>query len=213
MRRSRGVQISKHLSQILRRRAPDFHIDIQPDGFCLLQQVLACPCLAALRTTQKDVEDIVTEDAKHRFELTDQRGNMMIRAVQGHSLKVVEDNQLLRQIDPDNLPDCCVHGTYWKHFESIKFHGLLAGGRKGRTYRNHVHFSSFHPGDRRVISGMRSDSQIAIWIDLQKAIDDGIPFYWSTNQVILSPGRDGVLPPQYFSYAQDLMTMQTLSLH
>jgi 2'-phosphotransferase len=39
-----------------------------------------------------------------------------------------------------------------------------------------------------VISGMRSDAQILIYIDLKKALAAGCPFYRSENGVILSEG-------------------------
>eukprot|EP00438_Fugacium_kawagutii_P023720 Skav228047 [mRNA] locus=scaffold1188:212826:213635:+ [translate_table: standard] len=208
----RELKISKTLSQILRHRALEFDIDVQPDGFCFLHQVLACPWLASLKTSQVDIEKIVAGNDKKRFELKGKDGQMMIRAVQGHSMKVVEDNHLLQNVDPENLPDCCVHGTYRKHFESIKKKGLLAGGRQGQTFRNHVHFSSFNPGDKRVISGMRYDCEIAIWIDLEKAVRDKVPFYLSANQVLLSPGIDGVIDKKYFTHARDLKTMEDLPL-
>ncbi|GCC16763.1 hypothetical protein chiPu_0021434, partial [Chiloscyllium punctatum] len=46
---------------------------------------------------------------------------------------------------------------------------------------------------------IRSNCELAIFIQLRKAIRDGIPFYLSTNRVILTPGNEnGVLPPKYF---------------
>lgn len=202
----REFKISKTLSQILRRRALESDIHVQPDGFCFLRQVLACLLLRRLNATQADIQRIVARDDKQRFAVMKKKKKIMIRAVQGHSMTLVEDKYLLQRVDPDNLPDCCVHGTYRKHFESIKKKGLLAGGHQGQTFRNHVHFSSFAPGDKRVISGMRYDCEIAIWIDLKRAIRDQIPFYLSANRVLLSPGVAGVIDTKYFTHACDLKT-------
>ena len=69
--------------------------------------------------------------------------------------------------------------------------GLLAGGLPGQGSRNHVHFAPCEPGDNRVISGMRSDCEVAIWLDLEKALQSGVPFFRAKNQVILSPGING----------------------
>ena len=211
---SRELKISKTLSQLLRHRALEFNIEVRPDGFCRLVEVLACPWLSDLKATQDDVERIVASNDKKRFELKQdvKVGQVMIRAVQGHSMKVVDDNHLLQNVDLNNLPDCCVHGTFRKHFESIKSKGLLAGGKQGQGFRNHVHFSSFEPGDERVISGMRYDCEIAIWIDLKKAVEDGVPFYISTNQVILSPGINGVIDRKYFTRARDLKVKEDLPI-
>ena len=45
------------------------------------------------------------------------------------------------------------------------------------------------PNDKRVVSGMRKDCEVAIWINLKAALEDGVPFYRSQNQVILTPGK------------------------
>jgi len=45
---------------------------------------------------------------------------------------------------------------------------------------------------------MRSDCDVAIYVDIAKAVGAGIKFYWSTNKVILTSGVNGVLSPDYF---------------
>ena len=45
---------------------------------------------------------------------------------------------------------------------------------------------------------MRQSCDIYITIDMFAAIKDGIDFYISTNNVILTEGINGVLPPKYF---------------
>lgn len=51
-------------------------------------------------------------------------------------------------------------------------------------------------------SGIRkgySRPDILIYLDIEKAIKDGIEFYVSKNGVILSPGnQDGIIEPKYF---------------
>lgn len=66
--------------------------------------------------------------------------------------------------------------------------------------RNHIHFSKGMPGDNGVISGMRQSCTVIIEIDMEKAMNNGIKFYKSKNDVILSPGEgeNGILKPQYF---------------
>jgi len=63
--------------------------------------------------------------------------------------------------------------------------------------RMHIHCAISEPNDK-VISGMRSSSQVMIYIDMEKAMNDGIKFYMSKNKVILTKGIDGVLEPKYF---------------
>lgn len=65
--------------------------------------------------------------------------------------------------------------------------------------RNHIHFAKGLPSDKTVLSGIRKDCQIFIYIDLAKALREGIKFFKSSNEVILSPGdENGVIDPKYF---------------
>ena len=211
----RHIEISKALTLIRRHKAVDLEINIRSDGYCALDDVLATCILEDLQVTRTDVESVVKKSKKRRFNVMDEDGTRYIRAANGHSLTEVEDCRLSsRQFslaDPD-LPDQCVHGTYRKCFDSIRQRGLIAGGDHRRHSRNHIHFSFLEPGDRRIISGMRHDCDLAIWVDLRKALQDGIPFYLSTNQVVLSPGRAGIIPIEYFTRARDLRSREDLPL-
>lgn len=85
-----------------------------------------------------------------------------------------------------------------------------------RMDRNHIHFA---PGGMctclaesylylraaklkgdKVISGMRGSAEILIYIDLARAMHDGIEFFISNNEVILTPGlgKRGIIPKEYF---------------
>ena len=166
-----------------------------------------------LGVSVSDVEDVVHLSDKQRFELRTEDGELLIRAVQGHSMHVVRDDQLLRslRVDDDELPDVCVHGTFKKHLSSILRVGLLAGGTRIGS-RNHVHFIPHEPGDGRVISGLRDGNQVAIYLDLRAALGDGVPFFVSNNSVILSPGIDGVISSEYVVRVRDLETNMDLDL-
>ena len=99
---------------------------------------------------------------KKRFELQlvdpeDETKGYKIRAVQGHSIKVIDEEAIYELIeDPSEFPTV-VHGTdlkAWTNF--IRFSGL---NRMGRT---HIHFAKGLPGDKDVISGMRSLCEVII---------------------------------------------------
>ncbi|KAK8291139.1 hypothetical protein V6Z11_D06G043500 [Gossypium hirsutum] len=74
----------------------------------------------------------------------------------------------------------CVHGTYKRNLESILESGLK------RMKRLHVHFSSGLPTDGEVISGMRRDVNVLIYLDVRKALEEGMKLYISDNKVILT---------------------------
>ena len=207
--------ISKALTKILRHEAIKLGIRIRSDGYCLLDQVLRADRLQELVVTSADVLCVAKNSDKKRFDVMVEGDDVFIRAAQGHSIKEVDDASLLQRLhleDPD-LPSQCVHGTYRSCVSSIIERGLLAGGtRRCGEFRNHIHFASAVPGDGRVISGMRYNCEVAIWVDLRGALRDGIPFYFSANRVILSPGRGGRLSNNYFLHARDLRSGEDLSL-
>ncbi|KAI8582943.1 hypothetical protein K450DRAFT_225582 [Umbelopsis ramanniana AG] len=121
-------------------------------------------------------------------EIQDEDGCWWIRANQGHSLKAIKvELDLIKEPLP-----ICVHGTYTTNWNSIATQGLK------RMSRNHIHFAAGMPGEHGVISGMRKSCDVFIYVDMVKAMEDGIVFQLSANQVILSEGINGVLDPTYF---------------
>ncbi|KAF3491629.1 tRNA 2'-phosphotransferase 1 [Arthroderma uncinatum] len=134
--------------------------------------------------------------------------NYLIRARQGHSMKCIDSASLLTPLTLDNpsipIPETVVHGTYHATWPKI----LESGGLRCMG-RNHIHFASGPSitsilpngrdgeivapsgkgrGQEGVISGMRADAQILIYIDIKRALAAGCPFGISENGVILSEG-------------------------
>ena len=68
-----------------------------------------------------------------------------------------------------------------------------------RMTRNHIHCSTGTPEDG-VVSGMRKDAELLIEIDVEKSLEDGIKWWKSDNEVLLTEGSegDGVLSTAYF---------------
>jgi len=209
----REVRISKALTQILRHTAVELGLAIRPDGFVRVPEVLAFKSFQKLCVTVEDIERCVAESDKQRFELADVEGERMVRAVQGHSMKEVRDEEIMRRMTANDtdLPSECVHGTYKRHVPSFLENGLIAGGKLGSDFRNHVHFAPCAPGHGRVISGMRYDCEVAVWLDLRGALRAGVPFFMAKNQVILSPGIDGVVPAEFIDRVCVIKTGEVLA--
>lgn len=75
----------------------------------------------------------------------------------------MEDTDL-EELTPESLVPDVVHGTYRRHWGSIKQQGL------SRMNRMHIHFAPGLPGEDGVISGIRSSCQIYIYVDMSKAL-------------------------------------------
>merc|ERR1719409_459977 len=102
-------------------------------------------------------------------------------------MKVVDDQLLLEEIvDPTTVTEC-VHGTYLVHWPFIKRQGL------SKVARNHIHLANGMPEDGK-IRGMRSTAELFVYVNIAKAMEDGVTFYRSKNDVILTIGDDGWLP-------------------
>lgn len=116
---------------------------------------------------------------KQRYALAQlEDGQWYIRANQGHTLKVDNEQLLERLTTP--LP-VVVHGTSQENWKNIKHQGLK------KMQRHHVHCATGLPGDSGVISGksmffsndpftytinlgMRKTSEVFIYIDMAKAL-------------------------------------------
>ena len=99
-----------------------------------------------------------------------------------------------------------IHGTNFKAWNEIQKTGL------SRMKRSHIHSAAGEPGSEGIISGMRVCAQVYIYIDLHKAMENGVEFFRSANNVILSPGDEsGVIMPKYFKQVKNVKTNQPLN--
>ena len=59
--------------------------------------------IKGLKPTVGDVEQVVESNNKKRFELVQKDGVYWIRAVQGHTMQTVKDEDLLKSIDTKSV--------------------------------------------------------------------------------------------------------------
>lgn len=138
--------------------------------------------------------DIVNNCPKKRFEIKMENDKHFIRATQGHSMNSIQDEGLLQELTLDFFKDKkVIHGTQRNLWELIYQSGL------NKMSRNHIHFTDQYPEDKP-ISGMRNSCNLFIEIDVQKAMQDGVKFFLSKNNVILSAGINGVISREYFFF-------------
>eukprot|EP01055_Gregarina_sp_Pseudo9_P000234 Gregarina_sp_Pseudo_9__233@NODE_114_length_4196_cov_16_128699_g106_i0_p2_GENE_NODE_114_length_4196_cov_16_128699_g106_i0NODE_114_length_4196_cov_16_128699_g106_i0_p2_ORF_typecomplete_len316_score78_83PTS_2RNA/PF01885_16/1_5e58Pap_E4/PF02711_14/0_048Pap_E4/PF02711_14/6_6e03_NODE_114_length_4196_cov_16_128699_g106_i03111258 len=138
------------------------------------------------------------EDGEENWLNTCDPSKLYIRALQGHSINIIDKSSLyVKVVKPSQIPTC-VHGTYWEVWDRILQEGLL------RMSRLHIHFARGLPGDPSVLSGIRQNAQVAIYINVPLAMADNIEFWTSHNGVILSEGINGAIPCRYFLKAVTL---------
>lgn len=189
--KNKQISVSKSLSWILRHGLIDLELNVDSAGFICIDELLSLPQMKDISFEM--IKKVVDENEKKRFELKQYGTKYFIRASQGHSKdmeNIIDDNKLLKKITTP-LP-ICIHGTNKKAWTTIQKDGLKVMNRM------HIHFTSKLPNDKTIISGMRNDCNVIIYIDMNKAMNDGIEFFMSSNEVILSKGNNGVIEPKYF---------------
>ena len=199
------VKLSKTMSWLLRHGAEKSGFKLQSGGYLYVDEVLSLPQLRNF--TLDDVRRVADTNEKKRFTLDEETNPQKPRicANQGHSVEV-KDLELEEISHPSDI-SAVVHGTYSKFWPSIKAEGLK------RMNRTHVHFAPGEPGESEVISGMRGSCDILIFLDLALALQDGLKFYRSRNNVLLCPGNeDGIISPKYFDKVIHRKTREEISL-
>ncbi|KAK3901840.1 tRNA 2'-phosphotransferase 1 [Staphylotrichum tortipilum] len=222
-RGKREVDLSRALSRLLRHQAGNAGVELDREGFADLGRVLEWGPLRALAPAFDEILNAVHNSDKQRFaikpnpatnpsldESSTTPSHWLIRANQGHSIELASEH-LLKPLavpvpsdkgpqQPDGtlpIPPTVVHGTYFAFWPAI----LASGGLKPMG-RNHVHCSTGLPEDAEagVISGMRRDAELLIYVDVEASMrEGGIKWWMSDNGVVLTEGgADGLVPVEYF---------------
>ena len=201
-REDEHVKLSKKMSAVLRHGIEKNGLSdvLRPDGYVPLSRLLGVLRGAGSRDVTVDqIRHVVDSSGKQRFSISEKDGELFIRANQGHSSSGIDQEQLLERLDESALLAIgggrAVHGTYRSAWPAI----IDSGGLMPMA-RHHIHLAADLPGESGVISGMRSSSEIHIWVDLLGASRAGVPFFRSANGVILTPGlaASRQLPSQFF---------------
>lgn len=177
-------RISRTLSSILRHQALKHNLPVSPEGYVPIDRLLKLEMFARRGVSRGEIEEVVRDNDKQRFTIDGDR----IRANQGHSIPLTAP--ILKPITLDDLDQYPVvlHGTYFKFWPTIKENGL------DQMRRTHIHLAKGKFGE--VKSGVRSNVEVLIYLDLKGALEDGLEFFESDNEVVLC---EGPIAAKYFS--------------
>lgn len=147
--------LSRVLVKVLRHSAKSNGLKIDDEGFIDIQDILDHHLFSEL--DHDALKEIVANDQKSRFEIKDNK----IRASQGHSIPLDLSYPVYNNTE---LP--LFHGTFNDKLNDIKRMGL------SKMNRNYIHLTN----DLNAVSGIRSDCEILIHINIKFAIN-GKSFY------------------------------------
>ncbi len=183
--------ISRQLVKILRHQIVDFGLNADSNGFVNINEIFTNPKIHIDKINIQQLQHIVDTNEKKRLELEHRHSGYWIRAVQGHSESVgaiLNEETAFEEITKP-YPEI-YHGTESKYVDSIMKSGL------NKMSRKHIHLVAEYESDKQ-ISGYKSRSNAVVVIDMPKCISDGMKFYKSSNNVILTSGFDGIINAKY----------------
>eukprot|EP00959_Pyramimonas_sp_CCMP1952_P426770 8938390-Pyramimonas_sp.AAC.1 len=90
-------------------------------------------------------------------------------------------------------------GTQWENIPSILSIGVPCRAKDtGKTRgRQFAHGCPCRPGDNRIQSGLRVDSEVFVMASLKNLLRDNIPILRSAHDIAMSASRDGRIPPTH----------------
>lgn len=164
------IRISKFLSLILRHNPGKIALELDPNGWANVDELLQKANRTGFRFDRQTLERVVAENDKKRFAFSPNK--MKIRASQGHSIQVD------LQLEPVSPPNALYHGTAECFKNLILEKGLLPGNRQ------HVHLSK--DVETAIKVGSRHGKPIIFQVDTHAMERDGLQFYLSANGVWLT---------------------------
>ncbi len=187
--------LSHKLVATLRHNALKLGLTLDEKAMVKLDDLLSLELFR--KFTEADVQHVCSNCPKQRLRLEEREDGIYIGANQGHTFKINSDTTLefltIEKIAELNIENF-IHGTYRNCIDTIKLLGL------SKMSRQHIHIATGFAEFGEVISGFRKSSEVLIYLDVKKAINDGYKFYLSQNGVILTEGNhEGYLPAKYIT--------------
>lgn len=175
---------SKFLSLVLRHKPEEIDLQLDEQGWALIDDLLRKMQKTGRNLTHQDLEEIVTTSDKKRFTIS--QDGLKIRAAQGHSINVSLGLQ------PQTPPSALYHGTAITTLDAIFAQGIISGKRQ------QVHLSSSPDTAEHV--GQRHGKPAVLRIDCAAMHDAGHKFYRADNGVWLTD----TVPAEFLSVVGSL---------
>lgn len=176
---------SKFLSYVLRHKPETIGLELDPEGWAMVDQLLNLAGKHGTALSRKLLLEIVATSGKKRFALS--QDGSRIRANHGHSIRVDLG------LSPQTPPRILFHGTATRFEASIRAQGLVAGSRQ------YVHLSADR--ETAIQVGNRYGKPLLLEVEALAMCNRGYEFFMSANGIWLTravpagylnfPNRDG----------------------
>lgn len=171
------------MSLVLRHKPESINIQLDDAGWVSVDNLLAAMSRNGTAVTREQLEFVVVNNDKQRFEFDESRHQ--IRARQGHSVSVELG------YTPTQPPDWLCHGTPEKSLEAIRASGLK------RMKRHHVHLHENIAIAKEV--GARSGTPVILRVNARAMYERGLEFFVTENNVWLTEH----VPPEFIEFPHE----------
>ena len=104
--------------------------------------------------------------------------------------------EMVKVRQASEVPTAC-HGTYKVQWKNIRSEGLRC---MGHTHIQCVAADLTAPEHQhKATGGYRGPFDVIVYLDVARAIAEGIEFHWSENGLLLTRGCQDLLPPRFFA--------------
>eukprot|EP00658_Telonema_sp_P-2_P032495 TRINITY_DN24051_c0_g1_i2.p1 TRINITY_DN24051_c0_g1~~TRINITY_DN24051_c0_g1_i2.p1 ORF type:complete len:481 (-),score=103.83 TRINITY_DN24051_c0_g1_i2:336-1778(-) len=206
--RRRNDELARAFKHLLR---PGHGLDIAPDGYVLVSDVMANGAMRNYNATEDEVKEMV-KWVPALFEITEhtERGLLIRTRMMGNEglfrAPLVEINSE-RVLEFKEL-------VYWGLFGEwnlVRSEGLIARDREPIVLMQHA------PSSADKIPGTSSKPQIAVVIDVARAVEHGIKFYWTgeheQGQVVCAGDHENKLKPTMYINVSNARDGSVLMAH
>lgn len=164
------AQLSRLVSRVLRHEPWVYELELDPEGWVSLPELLDAVHLSGPRwagVSREDLQEMVQSSAKRRHEIDGDR----IRALYGHSTP----GRIMREeADP---PELLFHGTSPTVWADIRTDGLRPMGRQ------YVHLSTDVAAAREV-GCRKSPTPVVLTVHAKTAHDHAGVHFWQGNEQV-----------------------------
>ena len=208
-------RLSKVLSKLLRHGFPEIkkiHFDIvdfmNVDGFLPIYVILRLlngnnsvgePVRKKFNKSKiniLDIKKVVEEDDRARYSLLEKNNVIFIRANYGHSISKIKIEKLSDHlITKDFLEKNNI--KIFDYFCKTDVNDLINSGLFGINKKN----LWFQIENKDSLDNDLYNNRTKVYLKANEAIDEGYNFYLNDNNIVISTGKNNMIPPRFLEVA------------
>eukprot|EP00698_Gefionella_okellyi_P025273 TRINITY_DN9205_c0_g1_i1.p1 TRINITY_DN9205_c0_g1~~TRINITY_DN9205_c0_g1_i1.p1 ORF type:complete len:1096 (+),score=205.73 TRINITY_DN9205_c0_g1_i1:51-3338(+) len=198
--RARETHLMRFLTPLLRRNAKRAGLVLDSDGYAALDDVMRLPQITTYRYSAAEIISHIRQDPAGRLEVSeDEAGVYFIRATFGHS------HELHVTIKYPELKAVPEQGHFVSEMSLAKWDRARVKGLHSKT-KTCVQLMTVELAQQLILQDRRKPSkEVAVYVDVRKAVKEGLIFYTTPHGVILTDGIRHHIPQTLWVRANNML--------